>query len=289
MAHEPTPTIHLEFTRAATRAPAARTLLRHSDADTPLVEQPLRLVSCDLPEKGSYAGRPETAQRRLDECRARLKGGFYRGVLPKGLRNHLIDKLDESAAARHIAAGERASAEFDALLERRLLRDDGSRRELAVMPCGERIDRRGRLLAYLAPHFGDEPLPSRGDARRRTLNLEMIASGWAAFFPIHPSLPSNADLALAVDEAETAWRKKRGAWDEFGRGLLLGYEYRACIKLAAAQSPEEGANAAFERGCIDLRDGHDVGLHGWWDVPPPFRLWYWQHDAQRARADLCSS
>jgi len=285
MASEPTAIVHLEFTRAATRGPAARKLLRHSDADTPLVEQPLRLVSCDLPEKSGHAGRPETAQRKLDECRARLKGGFYRGVLPKGLRNHLIDKLDDGAAARHIAAGERASAEFDALLERRLLRDDGSRRALAVLPCGERVDRESRLLAYLAPLFEGEPLPSRGDARRRTLNLEMIAGGWAALFLVHPSLPSNADLALAVAEAETAWRKKRGVWDEFGRDLLLGHEYRACIRLAAADTPEDGASAAFRRGCIDLRDGHDVGPHGWWDVPPPFRLWYWLDDA-KARADL---
>lgn len=286
MASEPTAIVRLEFTRAPTRAAAARTLRRDSDADMPLVEQPLRLAGCDLPERSGHAGRPETAQRKLDECRARLKGGFYRGVLPKGLRNHLIDKLDDGAAARHIAAGERANAEFDALLERRLRREDGSRRALAVMACGERIDRAGRLLAYLAPDFGDEPLPSRGDARRRTLNLEMIASGWAASFPVHPSLPSNADLALAVAEAETAWRKKRGAWDEFGRDLLLGHEYRACIVLAGAASPEDGAGAAFRHGCIDLRDGHDVGPHGWWEVPPPFRLWYEADDAQRAREAL---
>lgn len=286
MPADPTTIVSFEFIRT-TRAPASRKLLRQSDGDTPVIEQPIRMVSCDTPEKSGYAGRAETAQRKLDECRARLKGDFYKALLPKGLRNHLIDKLDEDAAARHIAAGERASAEFDALLESRLLRDDGSRRPLAVMPSGEMVDTYGRLLAYFAPYYGGgDPLPPRGDARRRTLNLDMIASGWAAFFPIYPSLPSNGDLTLAVSEAETAWKKKRGAWDEFGRVLLLAYEYRACIKLAEADRPEDGVRLAFQRHCVDLRSRRDVGLYGYWDVPPPYRLWYWQSDAPRAKADL---
>ncbi|MGA0609464.1 hypothetical protein [Caldimonas sp. KR1-144] len=286
MPAEPIDIVSFDFVRA-TRTPAARKLLRHSEGDAPVIEQPIRMVSCDTPEKSGYAGRPELAQRKLDECRARLKGDFYKALLPKGLRNHLIDKLDDGAAARHIAAGERASAEFDALLERRLLRDDGSRRSLAVMPTGEMVDTYGRLLAYFAPHFGGaEPLPPRSDARRRTLNLDMVASGWAAFFPVYPSLPSNGDLELAVGEAEAAWKKKRGAWDEFGRGLLLAYEYRACIKLADAQRPEDGVRAAFQRCCVDLRSGRDLGPYGYWDVPPPYRLWYWQADSLRARSDL---
>lgn len=268
-----------------TRMAAPRKLLRHSDGDTPVIEQPIRMVSCDTPEKSGYAGRPETAQRKLDECRVRLASGFY-DKLPAGLRKHLTARLDATAAARHIAAGEAASAAFDALLERRLTLPDGRKRPLAVVPTGQLIDSYGRLLAYFAPHFNARELPPRDDPQRRTFNLDMIASGWAAFFPIYPSLPGNADLALCVTQAESAWKKKRGAWAEFGRSLLLAYEYRLCIKLAEAKTPAQGLARAFERSCVDLRSRKDVGPHGYWDVPPPYRLWYWLDEAKQARVDL---
>jgi hypothetical protein len=29
-----------------------------------------------------------------------------------------------------------------------------------------------------------------------------------------------------------------GAWDQFGQDLLLGYEYRACMKLGARELPD---------------------------------------------------
>ena len=268
-----------------TRPAAARKLLRHSDGDTPVIEQPVRMVSCDTPEKAGYAGKPAVSQPKLDECRARLEGGFY-GALPKGLRKYLAGKLDGDAAARHIAAGERASAAFEALLEDRLTLPDGRKRPLAIMPTGQIIDTYGRLLAYFAPFFAAKDLPPRGDPRRRTFNLDMIASGWGAFFPIYPSLPGNADFALSVAEAEAAWKKKRGAWAEFGRSLLLAYEYRMCVKLAAAKTAEVGLRSAFERSCVDLRTLKDVGPHGFWDVPPSYRLWYWLSEQTQARADL---
>jgi endonuclease YncB( thermonuclease family) len=44
-----------------TRAAKPRTLFRSSDADTIVIEQPLRLVSCDTPEKADYAGKPEVS------------------------------------------------------------------------------------------------------------------------------------------------------------------------------------------------------------------------------------
>lgn len=268
-----------------TRRAAPRTLLRHSDGDTPVIEQPIRMVSCDTPEKSGYAGRPDTAQRKLDDCRARLEGDFY-AALPAGLRRYLVAKLDAGSAERHVSAGERASAAFDQLLERRLTLPDGRRRPLAIVPTGQMIDTYGRLLAYFAPHFNARELPPRDDPQRRTFNLDMIASGWAAFFPIYPSLPGNADLAVCVAEAELAWKKKRGAWAEFGRVLLLAYEYRMCVKLAQAKTPAQGLARAFERSCVDLRTMKDVGPHGFWDVPPPYRLWYWLDERKQARADL---
>lgn len=279
------PIVTFDFPRLTRRA-APRKLLRHSDGDTPVIEQPIRMVSCDTPEKADYAGRAEIAQPKLDLCRDRLRDGYY-AALPPGLRRHLLYRLDaDAAASRHIAAGERASAVFEALLADRLTRPDGTRRPLAIMPTGEMIDSYGRLLAYFAPYFGGRELPPRGDPRRRTFNLDMIANGWAAFFPIWPSLPSNADLAQTAAEADAAWARKRGAWKEFGRSLLLAYEYRMCIKLAEARSPAAGIRGAFQRHCVDLRNRRELGLFNYWDVPPAFRLWYWQDGAAAARAAL---
>lgn len=268
-----------------TRRAAPRKLLRASDGDTPVIEQPIRMVSCDTPEKAGYAGRAEIAQRKLDTARERLAGDYYK-ALPKPLRDYLIDKLDAGAAARHIAAAERASAVFDAMLDDRLTRPDGTRRSLAVVPTGQLIDPYGRLLAYFAPYFSTAELPPRDDPRRRTFNLDMVANGWAASFPIYPSLPSNAELTLLAGDAETAWKKKRGAWKEFGRSLLLAYEYRMCIKLGTAKTAAAGMASAFERSCVDLRTMKDLGPHGFHQIAPPYRLWYWLADASKARADL---
>lgn len=44
-----------------------------SDGDTPKIEQPIRMVSIDTPEKSGYAGKPPTAQPKLDRCRQRLE------------------------------------------------------------------------------------------------------------------------------------------------------------------------------------------------------------------------
>jgi endonuclease YncB( thermonuclease family) len=271
--------------KRSTRPAAARVLLRSSDGDTPLVEQPIRMVSCDTPEKAGYAGGPIVAQAKLDVARERLAGGFY-DELPAALRRHFIARLGPGAALRHLDAGQRASEEFERLLARRLLRPDGTRRALAVVPTGELIDRYGRLLAYFAPYFRKPELPPKGDPERRTFNCDMVALGWSAFFPLYPSLPSDDDLALVVAAAIDAWTRRLGAWHEFGSRLLLAYEYRMAIKLAEAKSAAAGIATAFQRSCVDLRNRRDVGRFGWTRVPPPYRLWYWLDDTRSARADL---
>ena len=114
----------------------------------------------------------------------------------------------------------------------------------------------------------------------------MIESGWAAFFPIYPSLPKDDDMNLAIAAAETAWSQKLGAWKKYGSKVLLGYEYRACIKLGRADSAAEGIDAAFQRLCVDLRSLKIVGKVGFHRVPPPYRLWVWEKDIAEARATL---
>ena len=57
--------------------PQPRQLARTSDSDTPVIDQPVRMVSVDTPEKQHYAGLPPTAQAKLDRCRQRLQDGTY--------------------------------------------------------------------------------------------------------------------------------------------------------------------------------------------------------------------
>lgn len=284
-----------EFTRVLNfvfdrelRPAAPHRLFNISDGDTPTILQPVRMVSIDTPEKTHYAGRAEVAQAKLEECRQRLQTGFYPQI-PDSLRDYLLERLDEGAAARHITAGEQASVEFDLLLKDRLARPDGSQRRVATIPTGEVIDRFGRMLAYLAPWFAGapgDPVPPRNHPARRTFNLEMVAAGWAAPFMVFPSLPQNDDLNLLYAESKAAWVKKRGAWKLYGRKLLLGYEYRLCIKLGTAKTTASGMRDAFQRICIDLRGPRSVGLYGWHTVRPPHRMWVWVTDAEVASRAL---
>ena len=64
---------------------------------------------------------------------------------------------------------------------------------------------------------------------RATFNLLMADSGWAAAFPIYPSIPSYLDLMLLRECGKDALEKKRGAWAE--PLTLTGYEFRMCVKL----------------------------------------------------------
>jgi endonuclease YncB( thermonuclease family) len=279
--------VHFNFKRNI-RAATSKKLIHTSDGDTPIIEQPIRMVSCDTPEKAHYAGTPEISQPKLDICKQRLENGFY-DTLPQELRDYFIERITNDAADKHISAGMDATTVFEGLLEQRLTKPSGSKRRTAIIPTGEIIDTYGRLLAYIAPWFDggpNDPLPPINDPRRSTFNLDMIENGWAAFFPIYPSLPKNIDMNKAIKAAEFAWNNKKGIWDKYGEKVLVGYEYRMCIKLAAADSSEEGIKDAFQRICVDLRTLDVVGKYGFHDIPPCYRLWIWDDDIEQAKIDL---
>ncbi len=280
-------TVNFDFERNIRRANDFK-LIRTSDGDTPVIEQPIRMVSCDTPEKSGYAGKPEKSQPKLDLCRERLEDGFYPEI-PDPLRDYLIERLTGNAAQLHVDAGSTASEIFEGILDERLTRPDGKKRKVAVIPTGEIVDRYGRHLAYIAPWFAGtdaDPLPPKDDPKRRTFNLEMIENGWAAFFPIYPSLPKNDDFNRAITAAEEAWNEQRGAWEACGSLFLLAYEFRMCIKLGTAETAEKGMQDAFQRICVDLRNKQVVGKFGFSEVPPCYRMWIWEDDADKAIADL---
>ncbi|MGN9781579.1 hypothetical protein ACTMTF_09130 [Nonomuraea sp. ZG12] len=260
-----------------------------TDGDTPTIEMSIRMVSIDTPES-QLGGSPPTAQATLDRARTRLSDGTY-DALPEDLREHLIARLTPDAAQRHLTAGKLAAEAHKSMVSTRLTRRDGSQRKMAVIATGELVERNGRLLAYTAPWFTGsdaDPLPPRDHPDRRTFNLDMVALGWAATFVIYPSIPRASDLNLLIDEADTAWREQRGAWHQFGSDLLLGYEYRACLKLGdrTLDDPADAIAAAYQRVCVDMRTLTEVGLFGYHQVPPAQRLWIWATDLEQARKDL---
>ncbi len=284
------PPVSLGFT-PVTRRPYDAPLLRGVDGDTVNIDQSVRMVSIDTPES-RLGGAPATAQATLDRCRARLEAGEF-DEIDQPLRQHLLDRLTPNAAERHLSAGTRAGAEFNRMRAERLqVNPQTGKTKVGVVVTGEVIEENGRLLGYITPWF-TPPLPPRDDPRRRTFNLELIETGWAAFFPVDPSLPRDNDLNLALQAAESAWQNRLGAWAEFGENLLLGYEYRACLKLGDAdpdnQPPVPPATriaAAFRRVCIDIRTRQILGPYGYHQIDPPYRLWVWKQDLAQAREQL---
>lgn len=274
-----------------------------SDGDTLHVSQAIRLVSCDTPESHyPSASSAKAAQSKLDTCRKRLENGDFDAHLPKKLRDYLLKRLTKNAGQEQIDGANLAHDAFERMLAKRLVNAaTKKKRGLGVLPAGEVIDSYGRMLAYLTPWYDTkkEKLPPKDDPDRRTFNLQMVEEGWAAFFPIHGSLPSTrADFDLALKAARLAWKKKRGVWKHYGANYLLGYEFRMCVKLgmpykaktatSAAVTAKTLCTGAFQRVCIDATGAKwkEVGLHGFWEVEPPNRLWVWNDDIATARKQL---
>ncbi len=269
-----------------------------SDGDTLKISQPVRFVSVDTPEKESVAGAPAIAQTKLDLTRKRIEDGLFCALLSDRLAAYLVSKLTGDAAERHVTAGHGASASLQKLLDERAPRNKQNQRALAVMPTGEIIDRYGRMLVYVAPWLAKPKDVPVDDPRRATFNLNLIESGWGAFFPIFPSLPKTADLKLAVAAASSAWTEKKGQWSGGNENLLLAYEYRAAVKLAAiprkgsfaagatAKQKREAAadllQTAFQRICIDITTAKIHGLQGFHAIAPPARLWVWESEINNA-------
>jgi endonuclease YncB( thermonuclease family) len=261
-----------------------------TDGDTPNVRMPVRMLSIDTPERTAQSA---TGAARVDEQFAQLVGWISEGRAPVGpaLAEHLLPRLAGGGTRQLTQAGE-ASAELTRITDERLRRADGSRRNLFMRLADERIDRYGRLLAYIAPDYTAAERAIMTREQRRTFNLDMLSSGWAAPFVIHPSIPGELDLPILIGTAEDAINARRGQWgDDLS---LLGYEYRMVERLhdvtrdlvAGQQVTAQRRFSWRERYCADMRDRAVYLPEDYIRVPPAYRLFIWPDRLREAIAQL---
>jgi endonuclease YncB( thermonuclease family) len=266
----------------------ARALVDVTDGDTPNIRMPVRMLSVDTPEV--TASSPAGAAR-VDERFAELVGWLNDGTAPVSarFRDYILPKLATGTAGTlQFSQGKAASAFFAERKDARLTRPNGTLRSLFLRAADEFFDDNGRLLAYIAPSFSSAELRQLSRAERATFNLDLVESGWAAPFIIFPSLPGELDMPLFVAAAVDAMENGRGQYAE--PLSLPGYEYRMCEKLhRISRRIAEGAELSFpeklewrSRYCVDMRERTLHGPEEYMDVPPPYRIWIWPDDVQRA-------
>jgi hypothetical protein len=127
---------------------------------------------------------------------------------------------------------------------------------------------------------------------RATFNLLMVDSGWAASFPIYPSLPKYADLVLLQEVAQDAFENHKGAWAD--PLTLAGYEFRMCHKLwkvtkklVKGEKVESRERYGWvERYCTDMTTREIFQPQDYHKVKPFNRVFLWSKDVTEAVGKL---
>lgn len=267
-------------------------LLEVSDGDTPTISMAIRMLSIDTPEV-HYPGttKPSRHNAKFQQLAEWIQQG--KAPLSDGLAAHLQPRLASGAAGTlQEEQGRAASQEFQRLLEEKLRRPSGRRRNVFLRTADQPFDQYGRLLAYVSPHYTSEELAALTRKERATFNLLLVESGWAAPMIIYPSLPSYPDLVLLCDVARDAFESRRGAWAD--PLTLTGYEFRMCYRLA--EITEDLANGRklnsaqrngwVERYCADLTTQQIYYPQDYYKVPPYNRLFIWPKDVNAAVSRL---
>ena len=258
-----------------------------SDGDTPNIRMPVRMLSVDTPE---VTANSHASARNVDAQFQQLGTWIRNGTAPVSQRfgNYLLPKLEGKAGTRHFDQGKEASLWFKGRIEKRLARPSGRRRRLFIRTADSPFDAHGRLLAYVAPNYSKKDLRTMSRRERATFNLDLVESGHAAPFILFPSIPGELDLPLFLEAAVDAMDKRRGQYADCLH--LTGYEYRMCEKLyRVAKKLADGKDVSAgdrigwrSRYAFDLRDRVLYGPEDYMDVSPPYRIWLWPDDVQRA-------
>jgi len=262
--------------------------LRATDGDTPYVSMSIRMLSIDTPEV-HYPGNQKPS--KYDERLAQLADWIQAGKAPtnSGLAQYLHPKLATGEAGTlQEKQGESATKKFRELLDKKLTRPSGTKRSVYLRAADEPFDMYGRLLVYMAPSYTAKELASMSRKERATFNTLMVDSGWAATFPIYPSLPRYSDLMMLQEVAKDAYDKKRGAWaDEM---MLTGYEFRMCVRLyevtkkvvAGKRLSSSELYSWVSRFCVDMTTREVFFPQNYHKVAPYNRIFIWPDDAVEA-------
>jgi endonuclease YncB( thermonuclease family) len=267
-------------------------LLDISDGDTPKVAMTIRMLSIDTPEV-HYPGmnKPSKHDAKLQQLADWIQQG--KAPIDDDLAAYLHPRLASGQAGTlQQRQGELATEAFDRLLGEKLKRPSGRRRNVFLRTADQPFDQYGRLLAYVAPHYDSDERAAMTARQRATFNLLLVEAGWAATFPVYPSLPKHADLVLLRDCARDAIDNHRGAWAE--PLVLTGYEFRMCYRLAevtaALLEGKKLTNAQrhgwIERYCADMTTQQIFYPQAYVKVKPYDRLFVWPTDVNAAVSRL---
>jgi endonuclease YncB( thermonuclease family) len=267
--------------------------LRATDGDTPYVSVSIRMLSIDTPEV-HYPGNAKPSKQ--DENLVQLAKWLKQGKAPiqSRLSEHLYSKLvTGKAGSVHEEHGIKATEVFEFLIEDKLSRANSNRkRQVFLRVADQPFDQYGRLLAYMAPDYSAKERAGMSRRERATFNLLMVESGWAAPFPIYPSLPRHLDLTLLQETGKEAVEKKKGAWAD--PLTLTGYEFRMCIRLyGVTKKLEQGHTLSqteryswINRYCVDMTTREIYYPQNYYKVKPFNRIFIWPEDVTEAVAKL---
>ena len=262
--------------------------LRATDGDTPYVSISIRMLSIDTPEV-HYPGNQKPSKH--DEKLAQLADWIHAGKAPtnSGLAQYLYLKLATGTAGTlQERQGESATTKFEELLNEKLTRPSGSKRRVFLRSADQPFDHYGRLLAYMAPTYTAKELASISRKERATFNLLMVESGWAATFPIYPSIPRYVDLVMLQELGKDACDNKRGAWAD--PMMLTGYEFRMCVRLyEVTKKVVDGKRLTSSelygwvtRFCVDMTTREVFFPQSYYKVAPYNRIFVWPEDVSEA-------
>jgi endonuclease YncB( thermonuclease family) len=181
-----------------------------------------------------------------------------------------------TAGSLYFPAGRDASAFGKQNIAARLLKPNGTNRNIFIRVADSPFDNNNRLLAYIAPDYTERERQTIPRDQRTTFNLDLVASGWAAPFVIYPAIPGALDLPLLIDAA-AARSAGLGIWAD--GNTLLAYEYRAMEKLHRItqkkvnnQRLDPGEEFSWrERYCVDMRTRTLHGPEDYFGIHPEYR------------------
>jgi hypothetical protein len=131
------------------------------------------------------------------------------------------------------------------------------------------------------PSYTGAELQTMSLEDRATFNLLLVKAGWAATFPIYPSLPKYRDLILLHQAGKQAVETGAGIWGD--PATLTGYEFRMCYrlwevtkKLVAGQNLSTREQTGWvDRYCCDMTTLEIFEPADYHRVPPHSRIFIW--------------